>query len=247
MKHIAKADWLPYFGVVGIGEASAWKLMPWIGAMDVTIGFLAFLWPCRALFAWAVVWTVWTALLRPLAGQGWPEFFERAGNYGVPLAVLVAVGLGGNWLARLTEPWPVLTEPVRRRLEQVLRFTTCTLLAGHAACALILHKTGLAHHYTVFAPGNPADVMAVVGWFELALAIAVVSLRSSAVLLFVVAWKLSTELLFLTSGAPTPFFEIVERGGSYMAPLALAFLLFRSATPASRPVAASSDHFPSHA
>ena len=42
--------------MAGIGEASAWKLMPWIGVMDITIGLLAMLWPCRALFAWAVAW-----------------------------------------------------------------------------------------------------------------------------------------------------------------------------------------------
>ena len=244
---MTKAAWLPYFGVVGIGEAPAWQLMPWIGAMDVSIGFLALLWPCRALFAWAVAWALWTALLRPFAGQGWPEFFERAGNYGVPLAVLVAVGLGGGWFTRLAEPWPVRTEPVRRRLERVLRLTTFTLLAGHAACALILQKPALAHLYSVFAPANPAAVMNVVGWFELALAGAVLGFRSTSLLLFVCAWKLGTESLFLTSGATTPFFEIVERGGSYVAPLVLALLWRRPSVPASDPLPQPSGQFLSHA
>ncbi len=244
---ITKAAWLPYFGVAGIGETTAWKLMPVIGAMDITIGFLALLWPCRALFAWGFAWAAWTALLRPFAGQGWPEFFERAGNYGVPLAVLVAAGLGGGWFTRLRGPWPVLTGPVRRRLEPVLRLTTCTLLAGHAACALILQKPALAHHYAVFFPGDPAAVMTIVGWFELGLAAAVLGFRSATLLLVVCVWKLGTESLFLTSGATMPFFEIVERGGSYVAPLALALLWRRPPIPSSVSSLHQSGQLPSHA
>jgi hypothetical protein len=41
--------------------------------------------------------------------------------------------------------------------------------------------------------------------------------------LAIVGWKLFTEMLFLTSGAP--IWEVVERGGSYGAPLALFVLL----------------------
>jgi len=44
---ITKAAWVPYFGVAGIGASWAWKLMPWIGTMDVVIGLLALIWPCR--------------------------------------------------------------------------------------------------------------------------------------------------------------------------------------------------------
>jgi len=49
-----------------------------------------------------------------------------------------------------------------------------------------------------------------------------------ALLVFACLWKLATESLFLTSGAPAPVFEIIERGGSYIVPLALAYLLTRS-------------------
>lgn len=244
---ITKQAWVPYFGVVGISEAWAWKIMPWVGAMDVAIGFLAFVWPCRALFAWAAFWATWTALLRPLAGQGWPEFFERAGNYGVPIAILVVIGLRGRWLVRLPEQWPAFTPADCHRLTWALQLTTATLLAGHAACALVLHKAALAHLYAVLAPADPAAVMMAVGWFELGLALAVLVIRSPAVLLFVCAWKLGTELLFLTSGTTAPVFEVIERGGSYMAPLALAFALFRSAALPGRPIDAPSEKLPSHA
>ncbi len=221
---ITKSAWLPYFAVVGISEPVAWQLMPWVGAMDIAIGFLAFIWPCRALFAWAAVWAVWTAMLRPLAGQGWSEFFERAGNYGVPLACLVALGLAGGWFARLPEAWPAPTSQSRHRLAWTLRLTTATLLLGHAGCALLLQKSGLAHHYAVFGAGDPVAIMFAVGWFEMALAVLVLVRPLPALLVFVGFWKLGTESLFLTSGAVAPFFEVVERGGSYIAPLALAWL-----------------------
>lgn len=225
---VTKAAWLPYFAVAGIGESLAWKLMPWIGAMDIMMGFLAFVWPCRALFAWAAVWAVWTALLRPLAGQGWSEFFERAGNYGVPIACLVAVGLAGRWFARLPEAWPALTAGSRHRLAWTLRLTTVALLLGHAGCALLLEKAALAQHYAVFGPADPAAVMRAVGWFEVALAVLVSVRPVPPLLVLVAAWKLGTESLFLTSGAAAPFFEVVERGGSYTAPLALAWLARKS-------------------
>lgn len=227
---MTKAAWLPYFMVAGIGEPAAWRLMPWVGGMDITIGILAIARPNRALFAWAAVWTVWTALLRPFAGEGWPEFFERAGNYGVPIACLAVVGWRGPWFARLPAAWPEAAS--RLCLAWTLRLTTTTLLAGHAGCALLLHKAALAHHYAVFGPADATGVMRAVGWFELALAVAVLLRPAPVLLLFIVAWKLGTESLFLTSGAAAPFFEIMERGGSYVAPLALAWLSVRLPAPA---------------
>jgi hypothetical protein len=228
---MTKAAWLPYFAVAGVGEPAAWQLMPWIGAMDIIMGLLALVWPCRALFLWGVVWCVWTALLRPLAGQGWPEFFERAGNYGVPCAILVVIGLRGSLAAQLPESW-TLTVDTSRRLEWTLRLVTFSLLAGHAACALVLKKPALAHHYAIFGPGDPVPVMLAVGWFEAALAVTVLAGRFAALPVFICAWKLASESLMFTSGAPAPFFDFIEHGGSYAAPLALAFLFSQRPVPA---------------
>ncbi len=224
---ITKQAWVPYFGVVGLPESWAWKLMPWVGAMDVAMGFLAFIWPCRALFAWGAFWCVWTALLRPFAGEGWPEFFERAGNYGVPLAILLAVGCRSPWFARLPDSWPGLSGDTIKRLVRFLQVILATLLIGHALCALVLEKASLANHYNVFGVADTMATMRAVGWFELVLAAAVLTVRHPALLLFVCLWKLGTESLFLTSGALAPGFEVIERGGSYIVPLALAFLLSR--------------------
>lgn len=232
---LTKAAWLPYFEVVGIGESTAWLLMPWVGAMDIAIGFLAFIWPCRALFVWATVWTFWTALLRPLAGQGWSELLERAGNYGVPVAILVATGLTGGWWRRLPDRWARPEAVARVRLEWTLRIATAVLLAGHAGCALLLKKGALAQHYAVFTAQNQAQVMAAVGWFELSLAGAVLLVRGPVLMVFVCVWKLATEALFLTSGVVAPFFEFIERGGSYVIPLALAVLLLQPREPEGSP------------
>lgn len=229
---ITKQAWVPYFGVVGLSESWAWRLMPWIGTMDVTMGFLALIWPCRALFVWGSAWALWTALLRPLAGEGLPEFFERAGNYGVCLAMLAVVGWHAPWFTRLSDTWPSLTERARRRLEWTLRIATATLLTGHAACAVLLQKGSLAHHYAIFSPHYAQNMMVWVGYGEFGLALVVLMVRLPSIMIFVCLWKLATESLFLLSGAPASMFEVIERGGSYAVPLALGVLLIceRTAT-----------------
>ena len=51
---------------------------------------LAVLFAPRGLpLAYMTAWALWTALLRPLAGESAFESLERAGNYGVPLALLL--------------------------------------------------------------------------------------------------------------------------------------------------------------
>jgi len=79
---ITKSGWVPLYGVFGIPASLAWKTMPVIGAVDITFGALVLFFPFRALFGYMALWTLLTALLRPLAGLGVWEFLERAGNYG---------------------------------------------------------------------------------------------------------------------------------------------------------------------
>lgn len=229
---ITKAAWVPYFAVAGIGGPMAWRLMPWIGWMDITIGLLVLLWPCRALHAWGVVWCVWTALLRPLAGEPFWEALERAGNYGVPLAILAVVGLGGPAFARLPRTWPAQDDAARRRLARVLHAVTLTLLVGHAGLGLWSHKPGLAQLYAAAGFTAPAALVPFVGAFEFLLAGVLLFLPRPGLLLFVCGWKIASESLFLVAGAP--IWELIERFGSYTAPLALAVVLAaeHQATPA---------------
>ena len=226
---ITKSGWLPYFAVGGIDESLAWRLMPWIGAMDITMGVLALAWPCRALFYWAAAWAAWTALLRPLSGEPFWEALERAGNYGVPIALLTIAGMHGVLFARLRMNQPDLVLARHRPLAWALRLTTATLLAGHAGLGLFSHKAGLANHYAALGISDSASIVPMVGLAEFALAALVLIMPRPAVLMVICLWKLASESLFIVAGAPA--WEFVERFGSYTAPLALAFLLSQSDRP----------------
>ncbi len=221
---ITKAGWLPYFAVAGIPESVAWKLMPIVGIMDILMGICALVRPCRGLLLWAGMWATWTALLRPLSGEPFWETLERAGNYGVPFAFLLVVGFNGPLWEKLPSRWPSLDEEgTRTRLAWALRITTAMLLVGHAGLGLFSRKMGLAHHYE--ALGLFGGITPAVGAFEMFLAAIVLLRPSPAFLVGVAAWKLGTESLFLVAGSP--IWEVIERFGSYTAPLALAVLMRR--------------------
>jgi hypothetical protein len=224
---ITKEGWLPYFAVVGIGRDLGYRLMPIIGTIDILLGLSMLIRPTKAALAYMTFWAVWTAMLRPLAGQGVAEFLERAGNYGVPLALLL-IGLAafpeGGWFATLT-PQP-LGGAGSRTVSWVLRATAALLLLGHGALA-VAGKPLLARHLASIGVGNGGastlTVVATLGGFEIALAIAVLLAPAWPLLLVVFAWKVGTELLFPVTG--DHIWEFVERGGSYGAPLAMMILL----------------------
>lgn len=220
---ITKAAWLPFFGVVGINEVWAWRLMPLVGAVDVLAGMAVLFAPRGLPLVYMTVWAVWTALLRPLSGDSVFETLERAGNYGVPLALLVMAGLPRTWRGLLTSITPsVSTGRELRAAMLVLQATTVLLVLGHGALGVSGTPT-LVRHYA--ALGLDPTVMPVVGWFEIGLAAAVMLRPVVGLLLFVGAWKVATESLFLVAGYPV--WEFVERAGSYVAPLALAALVLR--------------------
>jgi hypothetical protein len=198
---ITKQSWLAYFGVVGIPESLAWQMMPWVGAIDITAGMAVLFAPRRFPLVYMAVWALWTALLRPLSGESFFETVERAGNYGVPLALLL-MSLGRDAAVKRT-----------------LQVTTVLLLAGHGALQLI-GKPIFATHYA--AVGFGTTLVAPLGWFEILLAAAIAARPVTPLLFFACAWKLATESLFILAGAPV--WEFVERAGSYAAPLALALL-----------------------
>ena len=219
---ITKAAWLPYFGVVGIPESLAWKLMPLIGAVDVTAG-MAVLFAPRALpLVYMSVWSAWTALLRPLSGESGFEAIERAANCGVPLAMLLmtAAPLSVRSIYQRLDG-PLANPRILETVIRVLTWTTALLLFGHGALGAVTHKAALGTHYAVI--GLPPSIEPYIGWFEIMLAIVVLLRPAVGLLLFVAAWKIATESLFVVAGAPV--WELVERSGSYAAPLALAALM----------------------
>jgi hypothetical protein len=214
---ITKAVWVKYFAVVGIPETWAWRLMPVVGAVDLLVGMAVLFAPRGLPLVYMTLWATWTALLRPLAGESIFETLERAGNYGVPLALLMLTAIPRSWeglVTRLDGPAP--GERVSNTVRQILKWTTGVLLLGHGALG-VMGKPMLTAHYA--AIGLPSQSTPIVGWFEIALAIAVAIRPMAGLLAFVAAWKIATESLFVVAGAP--MWEFVERAGSYAAPIAL--------------------------
>jgi hypothetical protein len=71
--------------------------------------------------------------------------------------------------------------------------------------------------------GGSLTLTQVVGGFEIILAVAVLIAPFPSLLIGICLWKMSTETLLMTAGV-LPF-EWIERAGSYMAPLALYYLV----------------------
>jgi hypothetical protein len=215
-----KVDWLAFYRPFGIPDAIATHTMPLVGLVDVTMGYLVLLRPTRIVLMYTAIWGIFTALLRPLAGMSFFETLERAGNYGPSIALLL--GSAGAALLARPEIYDLSVEANFRRMRQALVVTTSLLLLGHGGLALAAKPQLVEHWHSLGVIGVDAGGQAFVrmtGAAELAAAALVLVWPNRPLCLIIVAWKLFTETLFLTAGAPV--WELVERAGSYGAPLAL--------------------------
>ena len=215
---ITKAAWVPYFGVVGIGHDTAYALMPVVGTVDILMGVSVLISPRPFVLLYMAVWAMWTALLRPLTGEPIFETLERAGNYGVPLTMLLCIGWPKTFRGWFTGDGGVVADA--KTIAWVLRGATALLLFGHGALQAITGKAQFATHYA--ALGLPPSIVSTLGSAEIIAAALVLFVPTPAVLVGIAIWKIATEALFPVSGAP--IWEFIERGGSYAAPLALALL-----------------------
>src|SRR5271156_6498838 len=55
---ITKPIWCNYFAVFGIGHGLAYRLMPFVGVMDILLGLSLLIYPIRAVAGWLVVWGI---------------------------------------------------------------------------------------------------------------------------------------------------------------------------------------------
>jgi len=219
---ITKAVWCNYFGVFGIGTATAYKLMPVVGVMDISFGVLLLTYPVRIAAGWLVFWGLFTASLRPLAGESFGEFFERAGNYGAPFVLLLVSAGGlkfGNWFRKL-EPQPIDDEQQWKNVILALQVVAFTLLAGHGWLNLA-GKAGLLKQYTALGFGDPLQVAHIVGLAEVAGAVLLLVKPFRTLILLLLVWKMGSELFYPAYEA----WEWIERGGSYGVLLALWLVL----------------------
>jgi hypothetical protein len=205
---LTKAAWVPYFAVAGIAEGSAWRLMPLVGTMDIALGILALVAPLQGVWVWMTGWAVWTAVIRPLSGEPVWETLERAGNYGVPLALLL-LARGAGWPRAVT----------------VLRWSTVLLLVGHGMLAWGAKPLLVSHWQAILPHADPLPLTRAAAAVDLLLAFLVAVEPTGSLGLTACVWKLASEVLFVAAGAPA--WEFVERGGSYAAPLVMGLWLMR--------------------
>ncbi|MEP6583001.1 MAG: hypothetical protein ABJA90_01990 [Ginsengibacter sp.] len=220
---ITKPIWANYFGVFGIGHDLSFRLMPLIGIIDILLGLAILLYPIRAVFVWLIAWGAITALLRPLSGEPFAEFIERAGNFGAPLALLIFTGGSDLTLKKLFTPMPKSIKPGVKSLERLvscLQIVIFLLFAGHGWLNII-EKKSLLDQYRLLGFINPATTAQAIGIFEVIVAISILIRPIRTVVLILFFWKIGSELFY----PHYEFFEWIERGGSYGAILALWFAL----------------------
>lgn len=218
---ITKQIWCNYFGVFGIGKEMAYTLMPYVGTVDILMGISMLVYPTRAIAAWLVVWGLATASMRPLSGEPFAEFIERAGNYGAPFALLLVQGgfpLGKKqWFAHMDDNVSINAETLAKVITW-LRVFAFLLLIGHGWLNLI-QKQGLLSQYHTLGFADPAKTAQFVGLFEVLAALTVLIRPFKNILLVFIIWKISSELFY----PKYEMFEWIERGGSYGVLLALWF------------------------
>jgi hypothetical protein len=221
---ITKAGWVPFFEIFFIQPDTAYQLMPWVGAMDILIGLFCFFLPNRLFLVWAAFWTIFTALLRPSAGMGMSEFFERAGNYGVPIAFLYLYGCPESrrdWLTTLTSSFTLSAKKLHG-FELLLRLGLVSLLIGHGGLTIFKFSQGIQNHLAYIGLDLTSSQLQIFGLLEVLLGILVmIKPRMSGLLVFILFWKLSTELLFPFAGKAIDLLETVERMGDYVIPVLL--------------------------
>jgi uncharacterized membrane protein YphA (DoxX/SURF4 family) len=220
-----KEAWLDYYALFGISPGLGWDLMPLTGAVDITMGILVLLVPMRSVLLYMAVWGLFTASLRPLAGQGGFELVERSYNFGPALALLLLHGRPRSlrdWFSPLRTV-PRLRREQARTLAFGLRVVIAAYLIGHGALAVVMDKPLLLDLYGSAGLGAAATLNDVAGSFEIGLGLLLLSPRAATtpVLLCVAAWKLGSESLYIANGSIGAGWEVVERAGAYATPLAL--------------------------
>jgi len=218
---IGKEIWTNYFSVFGINHDTAFQLMPYIGVMDILCGIVILFYPIRAVILWLVIWGMITALLRPLSGEPFSEFIERAGNFGAPSALLIlSGGINIKNIFSPIVPWVFPKEKSWNNLRLCLQCAAFLLLSGHGWLNLI-DKNSLLNEYRLLGFDNPAQTALIVGLFEILGAISILMRPLRSVVLFFFIWKMASELLY----PHYELFEFIERGGSYGVLLAMWFAL----------------------
>jgi hypothetical protein len=224
------AAWIPYYTIFGFSPQFAQGvLMNATGIGDIALGLLVLCCPIRAVLLFMTLWGFMTSSLRPLTGEPWFELFERGANYGTPLAFLWLSGWGHSlkgWFEKVQPP-TAIAEKLARELAWIVRFSIAFLLIGHGGLGIWADKKEWFDFFAYFgvSPGavRSMHLSQSVGWCEVIMGIMVLIKPSGSFLIFVLIWKIGTELLRPLVGQP--IYQFIERGGDYVLPLALFWLV----------------------
>src|SRR5450432_504813 len=215
---VTKPIWCNYFAVFGIGHDTAYRLMPLLGSFDILMGIGMLVYPIRAIPVWLIIWGTVTALLRPLSGEPFAEFMERAGNFGAPLALLILSGGIGKNIFTPLNPNVELDDKTFSRVLICLKLIVFLLLAGHGWLNII-EKKSLLNQYTTLGFSNAGKTAVTIGISEIIASFLLLIRPFRPMILALFIWKMSSELFY----PHYELFEWIERGGSYGVLLACWF------------------------
>jgi hypothetical protein len=220
---ITKAGWLPFFQSQGIEPDIAWKLQPLIGAFDILMAVILLRKPNRTILIWMFLWALWTAILRPLAGnlekiqvdgewivqlatdsmrvakmQIW-EFLERAGNWGPPFILLVMGGAFALSNKDLVTPYkePEIKDSTIDTVFFLLKACLALLLIGHAGFGFAVEKKMLIDHWQSIGVNADVAFITQVGYAEFVLGVLIFIAPLRPLILLALGWKLFTEFLYV--------------------------------------------------
>lgn len=88
--------WIPLLTCYGFSKQEALHLFPFIGTLDIIVAFTILISPLRIVVIWATLWAFMTALSRPISGDSFIEFVERAANWCLPLVLFLMLGIPKN-------------------------------------------------------------------------------------------------------------------------------------------------------
>ena len=226
---ITKAGWLPFFQSQGIEPDIAWKLQPLIGAFDILMAVILLRKPNRTILIWMFLWALWTAILRPLAGnlekiqvdgewivqvatdsmrvakmQIW-EFLERAGNWGPPFILLVMGGAFALTNKDLVTPHkePEIKDSTIDTVFFLLKASLALLLIGHAGFGFAVEKKMLIDHWQSIGVNADVAFITQVGYAEFVLGVLIFIAPMRPLILLALGWKLFTEFLYVPADTVT--------------------------------------------
>ncbi len=210
---LKKQGWLPFYHVFGLSDQFAFSTMPAVGIHDIFLAGLAIARPTPVVFLWMGFWGFFTAMLRPMAGQGFLEFFERSYNYGIPwLAFYMALPTSSpgysSWFSK------AIFNLEKKYVPTVLRMIVFLALISHAFLILFSKTEKIMVYSNLQFLG---DYFKIVGVIELVCALSVLRLGNRSILWSILFFKVVLEASPILGGQLEGWLEFVERGSCYFA------------------------------